>query len=423
MPARPFDALVELLQGQEERWSTSLNLVASENVLSPAARWAMSGDLAHRYCIPPEGERPPAIWDYPNQERVRAVHALAERSVCAAFNAAAADVRPLSGNNAAYIVLQGLLRSGGTLASVPADCGGHFATAEICEREGIRRIDLAYDREAGVVDVARTAELCERHRASVVFLDASTHLRPHPVAELRAALGSRATLIYDASHVMGLIAARVFQDPLGEGADVLQGSTHKSLPGPQKGLFAFRSDDEVRRRIHETITPLFVSNAHSHHVAALCVSLEEMREFGCGYGSQVVRNARALARKLHERGERVLLARHGFTSSHQVVWVVGDRHTGLRQVAALEAAGLHVNLIRAPFTGGEHGFRLGASELTRRGMTENELAIVGDLLVSAACEERDPHDIAGDVAELSQAFTSVCYGYPVPVLAAVGSER
>lgn len=413
-PASHFDAMVGLVRRHEERFRSTLNLIASENLLSPAARWALGGDLAHRYCIPPEGERHPALWDYPNQDAIRAVHALTEQLACEVFRAKASDIRPLSGNNAAFIALKALLAPGARVASVPADCGGHFATDEICKREGFERVDLPYDRERGELDVVAAADLCESRDVSVVFLDASTLLLPHPVSALRAAVPENTAVLYDASHVMGLIAGGEFQDPLAEGADALQGSTHKSLPGPQKGLFAFRERGDVCARIQGVITPLFVSNSHSHHVAALCVTLAEMHEFGRAYASQVVANATALAGALHGCGEDVLLADRGFTRSHQVVWVVGDHATALRQVGALELAGMHVNLIRAPFTGGQFGFRLGASELTRRGMGEEQLRHIGRLLVQAARAHADATTTFAEVAELSAAYPTTTFGYPAP---------
>ena len=409
-----LEALVELVQYQTRRFDTSLNLVASENLLSPAARWAMDSDLAHRYCIPPEGERPPSLWDYPNQHGPRGIHALAQELACAAFGATAADVRPLSGNNCAYITLKALTPPGGRVASVPARYGGHFATDEICTRDGIEKLDLPYDVERGQVDPIAAAEVCADRDVDLVFLDASTHLMPHPVAELRAALPEGVPIVYDASHVMGLIAGGQLQDPLAEGADALQGSTHKSLPGPQKGLFAFREAGVIHAKVHAAITPLFVSNSHCHHVAALCVALAEALEFGSAYAAQVTANAQALAAELDVRGETVLFREHGFTRSHQVVWVVGDHATAQRIVDALEFAGLHVNLIRAPFTDGAFGFRLGAAELTRRGMVESDLREVGRLLVAAARDLEDPESVAAEVAELSAAFRSLAFAFEAP---------
>lgn len=109
---------MQILTAHEKRFRHTINLVASENLLSPAARWAMSSDLAHRYCIPPADRRPPAIWDYPNQKYTRQIEAEAERLAAHALGGEGADVRPLSGNNGAYILIQALVEPGGRIASV-----------------------------------------------------------------------------------------------------------------------------------------------------------------------------------------------------------------------------------------------------------------------------------------------------------------
>jgi glycine hydroxymethyltransferase len=401
--------IIATLAAHERRRLRTINLVASENLLSPAARAALASDVGHRYCIPPAGQRPESIWDYPNQEAVRALEQQARELACEAFGAEVADVRPLSGNNAAYILVKALVARGGAVASIPGACGGHFATEEICRREGVTRHDIPYDRDNAAVDVERTAALCADLPIELLFLDASMNLFPHPVKELRSAVPEHVTIVYDASHTMGIIAGGGFQNPILEGADVLQGSTHKSLFGPQKGLFAFARDGAVSSSVRQAVTPLFVSNSHPHHTAALAVALRESLDFGAEYAAQVVTNARALAAGLHAAGCRVAFAERNFTDCHQFVWAVGNRPEAERAWVALETAGLHVNLVRVPFRSGEFGFRIGTSEVTRRGMTSQEMHQLAALLVEAAAG--DVRWVGAEVAELSAGFSGLRYGY------------
>jgi glycine hydroxymethyltransferase len=398
-----------LVAAQDGRYRESLNLVASENVLSDQARRAMAGDMGHRYCIPPEGERPAAVWDYPNQRPGREIKRIAEGLAVDLFGGAIADVRPLSGNNAATILLSSAVRPGGTVASVPDRCGGHFATAAICADRGLRRVDLTYDLRAGRIDAQAAADRCVAEGVDLVFLDASTQLFPHPLAELRAALPSAIPIVYDASHMMGLIAGGGFQDPLAEGAACLQGSTHKSLFGPQKGLFVFTEDGPLARAVLSAITPIFVSNMHVHHVAALAVALAEAACFGPAYAAAVVANARALGGALSRLGHELLLADRGFTACHQLVWVVGDRDNAMARFQRLEAAGLHVNVIRVPYGRTEYGFRVGTAELTRRGMGVDEMLEVGQLLASAFADAGSGGRTAAAVASLSSRFAGLRY--------------
>jgi glycine hydroxymethyltransferase len=401
--------ILETIWSHESRRPHSVNLVASENLLSPAASAALASDLGHRYCIPPADQRPASIWDYPNQYAVRHIEHVAQRLACEAFDAQAADVRPLSGNNAAYILIKALMRAGESMASVPAACGGHFATWEICRREAVNRHDIPYNWEAGAIDVEATAALCEEQSVKLLFLDASMQPFPHPVKDLRSLIPESVTIAYDASHTMGIIGGGGFQNPLLEGADIVQGSTHKSLFGPQKGLFAFAGDGEVHDAVHDTITPLFVSNSHPHHIAALAVALQEVVDFGQEYAACVVSNARALASDLHASNGRVLFPERNFTDCHQFVWAVGSRAEAERQWLDLEAAGLHVNLVTAPFHPGEFGFRIGTSEATRRGMGLPEMRELAGLF-GEICAGRG-ENAAEAVARLSSRFPNLYFGY------------
>jgi glycine/serine hydroxymethyltransferase len=409
-----IDQILGTVAAHEERRLQTVNLVASENLLSPAARAVLASDLTHRYCIPPVDQRPPAVWDYPNQVAPRSLEQLAERLACRALDAQVADARPLSGNNAAYILIKSLMQRDEAMASVPGACGGHFATDEICSREGVVRHDIVYDWATGAIDVAATAALCEREQVKLVFLDASMQSFPYPVKELRAALPSDVIIAYDASHTMGIIAGGGFQNPLDEGADLIQGSTHKSLFGPQKALFAYARRDETYEAIHSTVVPLFVSNSHPHHTAVLAVALQEALDFGGPYARQVVANARALAGALHAAGATIPFADRQFTDCHQFVWAIGPRDEAERKWVALEAAGLHVNLVRVPFQPGTFGFRIGSSELTRRGMGSAEMSELATLMADIVI-----NGVRGDgtqrhreaVGQISSKFPHVYFGY------------
>ncbi len=407
-------SLLSILDEHEARRGRTISLVASENRVSPACRRALASDVGNRYVMPPEDARPPGMWDYPNQSSMRSLLARAEALACERFGGEVADVRPLSGNNAAAILLTCGLPAGGRVASIPAYCGGHFATDALCRRFGHPRFDLPYDDAAGRIDVGAAAALCAAERVDLVFLDASTQLFPHPVAELRAALPDRTAIVYDASHTMGLIASGRFQDPLAEGADALQGSTHKSLFGPQKGLFVFRRGGELAERVLEATIPLFVSNVHAHHVLALAVALAETAEFGRAYADRVVENARALGAGLTDHGFDILFPEREFTSSHQIVCVVGAKSDAVRLFARLDEAGLFVNLVSVPYRRGAFGFRIGVAEAARRGMGPAAMRAVADLF--AAARDASAVDVsarvAPRVAALSGEFRGLAYCHP-----------
>lgn len=399
-------SILKLIDKHESKLNRSLNLVASENLISADVRRALSCDVSMRYCIPPEDERPPAIWDYPNQSEVRAIASETERLARAIFHAEYADSRPLSGNQVAQIVLMTLATRGDTVWSVPSDCGGHFATRVISEREGLNLVPIPYDRNRGVIDIDAARKLARTQPPRLVFLDASMQLFPHPVADLREALGPAPIISYDASHTMGLIAGGAFQSPLDEGADLLHGSTHKTLWGPQKGLITVRKDGPIAARIKEVVVPFFVSNVHVHHVAALGIALEESLQFGSDYARAVIRNAKTLAQSLAHRGIDVLFSELGATESHQVMVDLGDKARSLDIWNRLQRAGLNTNAIALPFRR-SYGLRIGVAEATRRGLAVEEMHKIAEWISQCIAGDCALDDIAKSVSDMSGSFSTL----------------
>lgn len=399
-------SILHLIAQHESGLHRSINLVASENLISDDVRSALTSDVSMRYCIPPVGERPAAIWDYPNQTHIRRITKETESLARELFHADFADARPLSGNQVAQIILMTLVSRGDTVWSVPSDCGGHFATPVIAARQGLNLIPIPYDRTRGIIDVAAAQGLAKKHPPSLVFLDASMQLFPHPVEELREALGPSPIISYDASHTLGLIAGGAFQSPLREGADLLHGSTHKTLWGPQKGLITTREDGAIADRIRESVVPFFVSNIHVHHVAALGIALEEAREFGKAYARSVIDNSKALATSLVRHGIDVLFADIGATESHQVLIDLQDRQRSLAVWNRLQQSGLNTNAIALPFKP-SYGLRIGVAEATRRGLGQQEMDQIGRWIAHCVAGTRTPEAIAREVAALSERFTAL----------------
>ena len=304
-----------------------------------------------------------------------------------------------------------LVRQHETVWSVPANRGGHFTTPVIATRENFQLHPLPYDTEKGIIDVEKIDDLYRHHPPRLIFLDASMQLFPHPVRELRDALGEEVIISFDASHTLGMIAGKHFQDPLSEGADLLHGSTHKSLWGPQKGMILTRHDGPIAAAIHDIITPLFVSNAHVHHIAALGIALEEAEAFGQAYARQVLLNARKLASALSEHGMKPLFPEYGFTECHQILVAIGDKAETKEAFHRLEASGLFVNAIRMPFGDG-FGLRLGLTEVTRRGLKEPEMSIIGNLIAQCTIGKHSVEEISKNVITLSRSFTTLEYVFP-----------
>src|SRR5438046_1064626 len=210
-----------------------------------------------------------------------------------------------------------------------------------------------------------------------------------------------------------LIAGGTFQDPLHEGADVLTGSTHKTLPGPQHGILLSDSEDEkFLKRLQRAVFPGVVSNHHLHAMAALGVTLAEFLAFGRDYAAQIVRNAKALAQALHERGIKVLAEKHGFTESHALALDVAAFGGGAKVATDLEKAHIITNKNLLPWDTSPvrpSGIRLGTQELTRLGMKEAQMREVADLFARILVKGEAVEAIATEVAAMRTEFNTVHY--------------
>ncbi|MCX7032268.1 MAG: serine hydroxymethyltransferase, partial [Spirochaetes bacterium] len=203
------------------------------------------------------------------------------------------------------------------------------------------------------------------------------------------------------------------QDPLGEGAPLITGSTHKTFFGSQRGVILSNVDDDEWRKIDKGAFPGSSSNHHLETLVALSVSTYEMLEFGVEYARQVVANAKHLARKLHDVGFKVEGAEFGFTESHQVAVDVSDLGGGDAVSRDLKDNGIIVNMNLLPFEPLDHvtnpaGLRLGVQEMTRVGMKELEMDAIAGFFRKALLDKKFVGD---EVKEFRSKFQDVQYSF------------
>jgi glycine hydroxymethyltransferase len=296
-----------------------------------------------------------------------------------AFGARYADVRALSGHTADMAVLLALTQPGDRILSVHPDDGGYPGITHLGLGSLLRLENLyfRYDQRTVNIEPRESAALIRARQPKVVFFGASFIPFPHPAKQLSAAADGEC--VYDASHVLGLVAGGEFQDPLREGCSLMIGSTHKSFPGPQGGIIL--SNNEVAfEKVAGKIHPGIVDNIHLDRVAALAVALIEMIQFGRPYAQAVVRNSQALAKALASQGVKLRGSTVGYTKSHQILL---DYDPARLQLIAsrLEQA----NII------GDNGGRLGTSELTRMGYGPADMDTVAEL-VAMVIQGKKPTD-------------------------------
>lgn len=380
---------LRLDEADDERY---VNLCAYDNVLSRTAAGFLQSPLSQRYRL---GSFDPQADPQPCKQglvlrlfsRLDSLESAAHAASLALFGGVAADLRPLSGVHATLSLLLALTEPGDAVYSIDPAYGGHFATRHIVERAGRRSHYLAWDAARHSEDLAGIEVQFKQQRPTYILLDHGSPLRPLDVAALRERAGAGAVIDFDASHSLGLIAGGLFQSPLHEGCDILHGNTHKSFPGPQKGLVVF-NDQGLARRFQASLDAGLVSSLHTHHLAALCVTLLEMRQWARPYAQRMLRNAWALRRALAQRGfDFEQPADQPQQQSHVLLIKTPGPDAGYAWFERLRQAWIAIN-VRPLF--GQTLMRLGVQEVTRRGWVEAEMALLAAAIAAA---------IRGDASE------------------------
>jgi glycine hydroxymethyltransferase len=396
LPTDPERALAREVRAHD-RWRgrECFNLLPSENAVSPTARRYLASDLAGRYTLPLdvefEGER--IDNSYAGTLHTDAIEKLSDDAAKRLFRARFATTRPLSGHIAALSVLAPLLPKGSTILAIASAEGGYdgYGPGFVPALLGLTVRPLPADGPGHSVRAEMAVEEIRRERPKAVVLGQSFFLFPYPLKEIaEAAHAVDALVLYDASHVLGLIAGGQFQDPLREGADVLFGSTHKSFPGPQGGLLLTDRED-----LFEQIAPALVwrvfDNAHWNRIAAVGQTLMELERVGAEYAATTVQNAKALAAALQGLNLPILAEEQGFTASHQIhldrANLLARHHLGAGALARRwERDRLIADLVG----------RLGTAEIARLGLRPEEMPRLADLLVrSGLRKERVGREVLG----------------------------
>ena len=376
----------------------SLNLFPTENRMSPRALRALGSDAVHRY---PTAEGPDFF--YGDTLGLAEVYERCAELAREFFGARYAFVNLLSGLHTMHAVISSLSEPGDRVYIMDPTCGGHYATGPICAGYRLEVEHLPFDRTSCLVDVDALARMAQARPPRLVYLDVSTLVRFPHLAEIRRAVGPEATICLDASHILGLLPSAPEGTGLDAGASTCSGSTHKSFPGPQKGLF-LTQDPRIAERFQARL-PFVVSSGHSNSIGALAITLDELMEDRVRYGTAVRDNARALSLRLADRGFDVPGGAFGHTETHQVWIVPPPAVSAIDWGKRLLASAVRSTVVTLPVNG-RPGLRFGVQELTRLGMGEAEMDRVAALCARCLLAEEAPERLRRDVAELSRAFST-----------------
>jgi len=407
MYERNVSTIEDLVRKQNEWRGKTLNLIASENVMSGRARRVMGSDFAHRYAEGHPGER-----YYQGTEIIDEIESRVKKNLKSLFHCKQADVRPISGTMANEAVFSRFINPGDVVMVNSTPGGGHIShhRAGSVGKYTQNIVNFPLSKDGYRIDVEKTLELAQIVEPKVMILGKSLFLFPEPVQELASFCRQhRISLLYDGAHVLGLIAGREFQSPLEEGALLITASTHKTFFGSQRGLILANAGENEWRKIDKGAFPGSSSNHHLDTLVALAIATYEMMEFGQEYARQTIANAKVLGAKLFEMGLKVQAAEFGFTQSHQLAIDVSEFGGGDEVARHLKDNNIILNMNLLPFEALDQvsnpaGVRLGVQEMTRFGMKEPEMEIIARLFRKCLIEGKYVGD---EVTEFRKNFQKV----------------
>ena len=413
----------DLVEKHHEWFKSSIPLIASENIPSPAVREAIVSDFGNRYAEGWPGERVYAGCIYIDEVEL-ICNELAKR----VFKSEFADCRATSGVVANLAIYSAFSNPGDHMLAASIPSGGHIShgkkehsgTAGLVH--GLNIEHYPFSKEDMTIDVEATKKkvtemIANGKKPAIAMFGGSLFLFPHPVKELSTFMHDNNIYVnYDGAHVAGLIAGGEFQDPIGEGSDSMTMSSHKTLWGPQGGIIV--SLEKYADNIKKAIFPGNTSSHHLHHVAGKAIALAESLEFGKEYAKQVITNAKTLAESLADFGFTVLGEKRGYTESHQLAVDVSKFGDGGTIEKELEKANIILNrqLLPGDIKSGKHymhpsGVRIGVPEVTRLGMKETDMKEIASFIKQIVIDKSDPKTVANLVSNFREQFQKVQYAF------------
>lgn len=373
---------LDKLNEAEVNSQSSINLVPSENKLSPLAKTPLSYDFYNRYFF--NEKLDPDFWEFRGGQEIGhfekdfIIPALQRLSKAKFVN-----IRSISGMSAMSLVVSGFGgKRGNTVVSVSQSSGGHFATQSLISRLGYEPKAVRVNK--GKVEESELKEILLNNQVGLIYVDLQNSLSALNIESFSQSIQkySPSTLLHiDASHTLGLIFGKVMANPLECGADSFGGSTHKSFPGPHKGvIFCNKSNlfDSLQKAQFDMIS--------SHHFAetlSLGIAALEFEYFGKAYALQVVKNAQTLSRELKKLRFDVSGEEPNHTETHQVWLKTGESHKTNQISRNLFNMGIRANIQSdLPGLPGQ-AFRLGTNEITFEGATEESMVLIAKAFAAA----------------------------------------
>lgn len=403
------EELWQAMCGEAKRQEDHIELIASENYVSPAVLEAQGSVLTNKYAEGYPGKR-----YYGGCEFVDIAEELAIARAKQLFGADYVNAQPHSGSQANAAAMMAMLKPGDLVLGMALSHGGHLTHGSTVNFSGLlyQSIQYGLDPETGLIDYDAMEEMALKHRPKLIIAGFSAYSQIVDWARFREVADKiGAYFMADIAHVAGLIAVGLYPSPLPY-ADVVTTTTHKTLRGPRSGLILAKTNPELEKKLNSAVFPGSQGGPLMHVIAAKAVAfLEALQPEFKLYQQQILDNAQTMANTLIERGHKIV---SGGTVNHlMLVDLIGKDFTGKDADIALGSAHITVNKNtvpndpRSPFI--TSGLRLGTPAVTTRGFKQAEIKILSHWIA-------DILDNIGDeavIARVKSEVTAMCREFPV----------
>jgi len=391
-----------VIQKETERQRNNIELIASENFVTEAVMEAMGSQLTNKYA-----EGYPAKRYYGGCEEVDVAEDLARDRLKKLFNAEHANVQPHSGANANIGVYFAILKPGDTVLGMNLSHGGHLTHGSPVNISGTyyNFVDYGVDEKTHLINYDEVRRIANEIKPKLIVAGASAYPRKIDFKKFREIADEvGAYLMVDMAHIAGLVAAGLHENPC-EYADFVTTTTHKTLRGPRGG--AILCKEEHARMIDKAIFPGLQGGPLMHVIAAKAVAFKEALspEFN-EYQQQVIKNANKLAEELMKRGFNLV---SGGTDNHLLLLDLRNKNiTGKDAEKLLDEVGVTVNKNTIPYDPQSpfvtSGVRIGTPAVTTRGMKEEDMATIADIIGTIIDNPEKIDEVSQMVRNLCQRF-------------------
>jgi glycine hydroxymethyltransferase len=405
--------ICDAVVGEEKRQSEGMELIASENYVSPAVLEALGSVFTNKYSEGYPGKR-----YYGGQEYTDVVESLAIERILKLFPGAKfANVQSHSGCPANEAVYSALLEMGDTVLGMDLSHGGHLSHGHPVTKMAKLYRFVRYKMkniETGEIDFDELREVAHREKPKIILAGFSAYPRELDYAKFRSIADEVGALaMMDMAHIAGLIAGKQLKNPFDYGFDIVTSTTHKTLRGPRGGVILTR-DEEIATKIDKMIFPGLQGGPHMNNIAAKAVAFgEALKPEFAVYAKNVIENAKAMADEFLQNGARLIT---GGTDNHMMLidTVSSWGATGKETESVLDQVHITLNKNaiaddpRGPMD--PSGVRLGTPAMTTRGFKEAEFRQVARWIIEAV---KSRNDLA-KLADIRSSVNELCRRFPVP---------